>query len=423
MRVGFILAQGHMYSGGQGVYLHYLTRELARLGHDVHVVAGVPYPTVSQGVRLHRLKTFSFWGLLDGYRELAYETHPLQFFHPLNFYEFASTRASLASVMNTFSLRAYQKLNELERGGLFDVIHDNQTLGYGIWLMKERGRTVVANVHHPLAIDQRNDLAQAPGVRAMAAKLLWYPWHMQRWVAERVDKIITGSEASALSVSEALGLPREHVRVIHDGVETDAFRPLDDTLKVPLRLLFVGNTEDRNKGFRYALEALRIVRESVPARLVAVQRPRSKNAPRWAEELGVADIVTFLEGLSTRDLVREYNCAQIVISPSLYEGFGLPAAEAMACGTPIVATTAGALPEVVDNGATGLLVPPGDAPALATAISSLLGDPDSCRAMGMAGVRRVRERFTWEKTARKTVELYEELLGGRAERKAMAVAR
>jgi glycosyltransferase involved in cell wall biosynthesis len=423
MRVCFILAQGHMYSGGQGVYLHYTTRALARLGHDVHVIAGVPYPTVDDGVSLHKLKTFSFWGLLDGYRELAYETHPLQFFHPLNFYEFASTRVTLASVMNIFSLRAYEKLNELERDGPFDVIHDNQTLGYGIWLMKERGRSVVANVHHPLAIDQRNDVAQAPDVRAKAVKMLWYPWHMQRWVAVRVDTIITGSEASARSVSEALGLPGEHIRVIYDGVDTDAFRSLGEVQKEPLRLLFVGNTEDRNKGFRYALEALRIVRESVPATLVAVQRPRSKNAPLWAEELGVADAVTFLEGLSTPDLVGEYNRAQIVVSPSLYEGFGLPAAEAMACGTPVVATTAGALPEVVDDGVTGLLVPPGDARALATAITSLLGDPDRCRAMGEAGVRRVRDHFTWQKTALETVVLYEELLGRRAALKAVAAHR
>jgi glycosyltransferase involved in cell wall biosynthesis len=409
-----------MYSGGQGVYLHYITRELARLGHEVHVIAGVPYPTVAADVRLHRLKTFSFWGLLDGYREMAYETHPLLFFHPVNFYEFATTRATLASVMNMFSLRACEKLNQLEREGPFDVIHDNQTLGYGTWLMKERGRTVVANIHHPLAIDQQNDLAQAPDVAARAVKMLWYPWYMQRWVAKRVDRIVTGSQASARSVREALGLTKAHVSVIHDGVDVEVFRPLSDVEREPRRLLFVGNTEDRNKGFRYALEALVAIRETHPACLVAVQRPRSRNAARWAEELGVREHVAFLEGLSTVDLVREYNQAQVVLSPSLYEGFGLPAAEAMACGTPVVATTAGALPEIVDDGVTGLLVSPGNAIALARSVVSLLSASDRCRSMGEAGIRRVRERFRWEKTAQETVSLYQELLARRTGRTAAA---
>ncbi|MEX1255497.1 MAG: glycosyltransferase family 4 protein [Dehalococcoidia bacterium] len=413
MRICFIQYQGHMYSGGQGVYLHYITRELARRGHDVHVIAGVPYPEVAEdeGVRLHKLKTFSFWSYLDHFDEYAYRTHPLIFFHPVNLYEFATSRFTLSSLLNMFSLRAYHKLNELERDAPFDLIHDNQTLGYGIWLMKLRPRPVVANIHHPLAIDRVNALRQAKSLGAKVYAIFWYPWIMQRWVAVRLDKIITGSEASAQSVAESFDLPRDHIRAIHDGVETDVFRPLPEVEFEPNSVLFVGNSEDRNKGIRYLLEALRLLRSEVPFHLTIVHRPGSKGAPRLVQQLGLHGRVTFLERLSTRDLVEQYNRAQVLVSPSLYEGFGLPAAEAMACGTAVVTTTAGALSEIVEDGISGVLVPPGDVEALAGAIRTLIEDPERCRTMGAAGARRARERFSWERTAEETIALYEEVLG------------
>ena len=399
-----------MYSGGQGVYLHYVTRELAAMGHDVHVIGGVPYPEVAPDVHLHKLKTFSFWSYLDGFDEYAYHTHPLLFFHPLNLYEFATTRYTLASLLNVFTLRAYQKLNELERDVPFDIIHDNQTLGYGTWLMKQRGRAVVANIHHPLAIDRQNALAQARSLPARVSKILWYPWVMQQWVAERLDHIITGSDASAQSIVEAVGLPRDGIRVIHDGVETEVFRPLDDVPPERNSVLFVGNSEDRNKGIRFLLQALRQLRTEVPFHLTVVHHPGSKGAPRLVQQLGLHGRVTFLEQLSTEELVREYNRAQLLVSPSLYEGFGLPAAEALACGTPVIATSAGALPEIVEEGVSGVLVPPGKVAPLAKAIASLLDQPERCAEMGASGARRIRERFSWRRTAEETLALYEEVL-------------
>jgi glycosyltransferase involved in cell wall biosynthesis len=406
-----------MLSGGQGVYLHYVSRELARMGHQVHVIGGAPFPQVSDGVELHKLKNFSFWSYLDNFDEYAYHTNPLLYFHPVNLFEFATTRYTLTSLLNMFSLRAYHKLNELERERPFDLIHDNQTLGYGVWLMKQRPRAVVANIHHPLAIDRENALRQARGLAAKVSKLFWYPWVMQRWVAARLDRIITGSDASADSVAAAFGLPRERIRVIHDGVEAEVFRPLPDVEREPNRILFVGNSEDRNKGIYYLLHALRQLRGQLPFHLRVIHHPGSRGAPRLVQELGLQGRVTFLEDLSRDDLVRQYNRAQLFVSPSLYEGFGLPAAEAMACGTPVVATSAGALSEIVAEG-TGLRVPPGEVEPLAQAIRALLADPARCRAMGEAGARHIRDRFSWQRTAEETLALYEEVLGVRALRRA-----
>jgi len=402
-----------MYSGGQGVYLHYITRELADMGHDVHVIAGVPYPLVAPTVKLHKLKTFSFWSYLDGFDEYAYRTHPALFFHPVNLFEFATTRYTLTSLLNTFSFRAYHELNRLERQAPFDLIHDNQTLGYGIWMMKLRGYPVVANIHHPIAIDRENALKQSKNIGQRISRMIWYPWVMQQRVAERMDYIITGSEASAQSIVESVGIPRAHIRAIHDGVETEVFRPLADIQPEPNRILFVGNSEDRNKGVRYLLKALQRLRSEVPFHLRVVHHPGSRGAPKMVQEMGLHGRVTFLEQLSTDELVREYNGAQLLVSPSLYEGFGLPAAEAQACGTAVIATSAGALPEIVEDGATGIVVAPGDPADLAHAIATLLQQPERCEEMGAQGARRIRERFSWRKTAEETFDLYQEVLARR----------
>ncbi len=424
MRIAFVVYQGNMYSGGQGVYLHYVSRELVRMGHEVHVIAGRPYPEVDEGVHLHRLKTFSFWSFLDGLDEFRFYTSPFEFLHPVNFYEFVSTRFTIASLFLTFSLRAYVKLSELSRERPFDLIHDNQTLAYGILLMKRRGLPVVANIHHPLAIDRRNSLAQAVHLRHRVGALLWYPWLMQEVVARRIDRIITGSENSARSVAEAFHLPREHIRVILDGVDTETFRPPQDASKEPNSLLFVGNSEDRNKGAAYLIEALALLRDEVPFNLTLVDREEKdlKVVPPLVREHGLKNRVMYTGRISSEELVRVYRRSQVLVSPSLYEGFGLPAAEAMACGLPVVATNAGAFPEVIEDDVTGVLVPPAEPRALADAIRRLLADADLCRRMGEAGRRRVEERFTWRETARRTVELYEEVLGRHrvGERRAVA---
>ncbi len=401
-----------MYSGGQGVYLHYVSRELARMGHDVHVIAGRPYPQVADGVTIHRLKTFSFWSFIDGRDEHAYDD-AWQFFHPFNFYEFASTRLTLSSLFLTFSARAYEKLNELEREAPFDLVHDNQTLGYGILGIKRlRGRPVVANIHHPLNIDRRNSIAQARGPRDTLAKMLWYPWYMQRFVAARLDRIITGSENSARSVSRELRLPLDHIRVIHDGVDIDIFHPLPDVPKEPATILFVGNSEDRNKGAIYLLQALARLQHEMDFRLVFVDRKEKdlKIAPPLVWKYGLQRAVRFTGRVSREELVRLYNSSTLFVSPSLYEGFGLPAAEAMACGLPVVATTAGAYPEVIEDGVSGLLVRPGDAAALADAIKRVLSDGDLARRLGAAAEARIQRLFTWHRCAEQTVDLYEEVL-------------
>ena len=416
MKVCYLLHQGKMHSGGQGVYLYNITREMLALGHDVHVIAGPPYPDIAPGITVDRIPNFNLFEVLGTINPEFFHSRPLrEFFYPLNFYELVTTRYGMFSGMSAFSIRAYDRLRELLRDRRFDIVHDVQSLGYGMLLIKAGGIPVVANIHHPLAVDRRNAVMQAKSLREKMRWIIFYPFFMQDIVMKRVDKIITGSHHSARSIQQVFDVPASHIEIIHDGVDTDTFRPLEGVEKEPNGILFVGNSEDRNKGARYLVEALHILRREIDFHLTFVDRPREslELVPSLVKRWGLQSRVTFTGRVSTEELVRRYNKAEILVSPSVYEGFGLPAAEAMACGVPVVATTAGAFPEVVADGETGWLVAPGDAHALAGAIKRLMADPVERKRMGDAGRRRMQERFTWRETARKTVALYEEICSRR----------
>ena len=409
---------GSMESGGQGVWLANITRELARLGHDVHVISGPPYADLDPAVRHHRIRTHSFQAMMLDRRAFFHDVPPLAHLHPLNFYEFTTTRFTFASLLAVYSVRALAKIAEIEaRSGPFDVIHDNQTLSYGVLMARAMlGRPVVATVHHPLDLDVRNGLRHIASVAARAQRIAWYPWRMQPFVARRLDAVVFPSHASAEMTARLWSLPRERLHVAYNGVDVRAFSPDASAEREPGALLFVGNAEDYNKGVVFALRAMALLPRSCGAHLYLVGGPSGapRIAPAEIARLPIEDRVTIVGRVSEADLAQWYRRAEALLSPSLYEGFGLPAAEAMACGTPVIASDAGALPEVVADGETGVIVPAADERALADAITSLLADPDRRARMGEAGRARVLERFTWERTASTLDALYGGVAGSRA---------
>lgn len=409
---------GSMQSGGQGVYLANVTRELARLGHDVHVISGPPYPVLDTAVTHHRIVTHSFQRMMLDRRAFFHGTSPLSHLAPLNFYEFVSTRFTLTSVMATFTIRALARLADIEaRTGSFDIVHDNQSLGYGLLgIQRFLNRPVVANVHHPLDVDMRTGIAHVGSVGEKVKRIVWYPWRMQRIVARRLDALISGSNASAGLIERLWSLPPRSIRTIYDGVDLERFPAKRDDESELGSLLFVGNAEDFNKGVVYLLRAVALLPRTASMHLYLVGGPAGDQrvAPAEIARLGIGDRVTIVGRVSDEALAAWYRRAQIVISPSLYEGFGLPAAESMASGTPVIASDAGALPEVVAHGETGLVVPAADEHALADAIGTLLGDRARCRSLGAGGRERVLDRFTWQHHARGLQSLYDDTLRQRS---------
>ena len=424
MKICFLMYQGNMYSGGQGVYLHYLTRELARMGHDVHVIAGPPYPALAEGVTAHNIRDYSYWSYHHYKKDFVFNRPPLSYFHPVNFYEFVSTRITLSSLLANFSTRAYFRLRELSREHRFDIVHDNQTLSYGVWAMHASGFPLVATIHHPLSYDLKNALRQARTTYEKARRILWSPWMMQEAVARSLDRVIVVSETSRADVETAFGLPPEKVRTVYNGIDTDTFRPLPGVERKPDKLLYVGNSEDRNKGARYFLEALNILKDELDFRVTFVdnEKWRLKLVPGLVDAYGLNSRFDFTGRIPTDELVRHYNEARLLVTSSVHEGFGLPLAEAMACGTPAVATQIGAYREIVEHGTSGWLVPPADPRALAAAIRMLWNDASLRQRLGEGGRRRIVEKFNWRTAAEGTLAVYDEVVPARRRTFAAAAA-
>lgn len=401
LRIALLTYRGNPFSGGQGIYVRHLSRELAGLGHDVEVLSGPPYPVLDPGVRLTEVPS------LDLYREPDPFRMPRrsEYRDWIDVLEVATMMKGGFPEPLTFSLRARRLL--AARAADFDVVHDNQTLGYGLLGLRRIGLPLVTTVHHPIQIDRDLEIAAAPTAKRKAAVRRWYGFlTMQRRVTSRLTDLLTVSSSSKDEIVKHLGADPAQVRVVPIGTDPEVFRP-DPAATVPGRVVTTASADVPLKGLRPLVEAMAKVRTERDAHLLVVGRPRD-DGPGGAlrEEYG-PDLVRFTGRLSEQDLVATLNSAEVIAVPSLFEGFSLPLVEAMACGKPVVATTGGALPEVAGpDGGAARLVPPGDPQALAAVLTELLDDPAQRARLGAAGRRRVLENFTWRVAAQRTVASY-----------------
>ena len=303
MKICMLTYRGNPFCGGQGVYISYLARELARQGHEVHCVSGPPYPIEEEGVNWHRLPGLLLYGENGGYPP---PRNPLSALAPLNVFDFAAFRAGVFSEMATFSLRAFFKVRHLLRRHAFDIIHDNQSLGWGLLPLKSLGMPLLATIHHPLTVDRQRGFEAPTSFRRQWEKMKFYPIGMQRTVARCMDHVVTVSQASADSIEADFGVARENITVVYNGVDTERFRPMPDVPRVPGRVLFVGNIEDANKGGVYLLRAMALL--PPPAHLVIVTGGITQR--EWFDgligELGLQDRVKVHFCLSGEELVKMY---------------------------------------------------------------------------------------------------------------------
>jgi glycosyltransferase involved in cell wall biosynthesis len=403
LRVALLSYRSNPFSGGQGVYVRNLSRELAALGHHVEVLSGQPYPELDDGVTLRPVPSLDLYREPDPFRT----PRPGEYRDLIDLAEVAIMWTAGFPEPLTFSLRARGYL--ARRRDDFDIVHDNQCLGYGLLGLRRLGLPVVATVHHPIQVDRALDLAAATGVRRVSLRR-WYGFaRMQRRVAPRLAEVITVSASSAAQITEYLRVPAERVHTIPIGADTETFRPDPAVPIVPGRIVTTASADSPLKGLIHLVEALAKTRVEHPhAHLVIVGRAKPGGAAaRAITAFGLDDAVRFASGVTQDELVALLRGAEVACVPSLYEGFSLPAVEAMACGVALVSTTGGALPEVTGpDGVATLAVPPGDPGALADAIRRLLGDPELRARLGDAARRRVLERFTWRAAAAATAERY-----------------
>jgi glycosyltransferase involved in cell wall biosynthesis len=410
------------HSGGQGVYVRNLSRELVALGHEVEVFSGPPYPELDPGVGLSRVPSLDLYRPDDPFRTPALR----EFRTRLDVLEYAIMCTAGFPEPRTFSWRLATLLRD--RIGEFDVLHDNQTLGPGLLDLAGRGLPVLTTIHHPISADRRVDLAAARGLKRLTLRR-WYGFvAMQRRVARRSEHVLTVSRRSAEDIAADFGVDPGRMRIIPVGVDVDTFRPLPGA-RVPGRIVAVTSADVPMKGLRVLVGALGRVASRAPipvpatgtasgttsgagpvrAELVVVGAASDETLAAIADA-GLTDRVRFVSALSDRELADLIASAQLLAVPSLYEGFSLPAVEAMACGTPVLASDVGALPELVGaDGRCGVLVPAGDEEALATELAALLAAPDHCAALGEAARRRAVETYSWSAVARATADVYAEI--------------
>jgi glycosyltransferase involved in cell wall biosynthesis len=406
LRIAYLAYRGNPHSGGQGVYTRYLTRELVALGHTVTVFGGPPFPLLDDDVGWVPVPSLDLYREPDPFRV----PHPREFRSLIDLAEFGLMCTAGFPEPLTFSLRVRKLL--APRRADFDLIHDNQCLGSGLLGLLDDGWPLLATLHHPITVDRDLELADAGSPWRKATLRRWYGFlRMQMRVAGRIPSIVTVSDSSRRDITAQMGVPFGRMAVVPVGVDHCLFHPLG-IQRVPGRIVTTASADVPLKGLVPLLEALAKVRTERDAALVVVGKPRKgSRLPETLARLGLEDAVSFATGIDDDALVRLYNSASVVVVPSLYEGFSLPAIEAMACGSPLVATTGGALPEVVGgDGATGLLVPPGDPGALAQAILRVLDDDALGARLGAAGRERVLRRFTWRACAAGTVEAYRALI-------------
>ncbi len=406
LRVALLSYRSKPHSGGQGVYVRALSRELTALGHRVEVLSGQPYPELDEGVALTRVPGLDLYREPDPFRT----PRPSEFRDGIDVLEWAAMCTAAFPEPLTFSLRAARLL--AGRTGDFDVVHDNQSLGYGLLRIARSGVPTVATVHHPVAVDRDLELAAATSARRRLTLRRWYAFtRMQARVVRRLDAVTTVSESSRRDIERHMGRPAAQVDVIPVGIDAGVFTPPPPgAARDRDSVVVVTSADVPLKGLVHLLEALAKVRTERPARLTVVGTPRPGGpAEQAVERLGLHDAVRFTGPVPEPELVGLLQAAAVVAVPSLYEGFSLPAVEAMACAAPLVTTDAGALPEVVGADA-GLRVRAGDVDELAGALRRILEAPELGDRMGRAGRHRVLSNYTWRTTAERTADWYAEVL-------------
>ncbi|HYH26022.1 MAG TPA: glycosyltransferase family 4 protein [Blastococcus sp.] len=409
LRIALLSYRSKPHGGGQGVYVRALSRELAELGHRVEVLSGQPYPELDDGVPLTRVPSLDLYREPDPFRT----PRPSEFRDWIDVAEWAAMCTAGFPEPLTFSLRAARLL--LPRRNEFDLVHDNQSLGYGLLRLVRAGVPTVATVHHPIGIDRELELAAAPTLRRKLTLRRWYAFTgMQARVAQRLDGVTTVSESSRRDITAHMGLAPERMEVVPVGIDPDRFTPPPaGQPREPGSILAITSADVPLKGLVHLLEAVAKLRTERPVRLTVVGSARPGGPAETAlDRLGLREAVRFTGPVPEEELVELFQRATVVAIPSLYEGFSLPAVEAMACATPLVTTGAGALPEVVGTKA-GLRVRAGDVGELTAALQLVLDSPALAEQLGRAGRRRVLDAFTWRATAERTAAWYAETLDRR----------
>ena len=396
--------RSHPFVGGQGIYLRHLSKALVDLGHKVDVISGPPYPDLDSRVGLIQLPSLDMYARDNPIACLNWDIIK----SPIDFYEYLIHNSGGFPEPYTFGVRmaAYMKDKITD----YDIVHDNQTLCYGLLKLRDMGLPVVGNVHHPITMDRRIDIHHAGSLSLKILKWRWYRFlNMQIKVARQLDHIIVPSDNTSKDVIKDFALKPATIRRIHLGIDHETYQPNDKITRLPNRLMVTASADVPLKGLIYLIRAYHQLLTNYPdLELVVIGSLREGPTMEELDKRGIRERVRFTSGLEAQEIADLYAQATIAVSPSVYEGFGFPAGEALACGLPLVATNGGSLPEVV--GDAGLVVPHSNPSALAEAIDSLLSDPQKRAVLAAKARPHILQHFTWQHCAQNSLSVYREAI-------------
>ncbi len=408
LRIALLGYRSNPFSGGQGIYLKYLSSALAEAGHEVDVISGEPYPDLDPRIRLVKLPGLNLFEAKNHVTALR----PRHLRSMTDTFEWLSMLTGGFPEPYTFGRRLQRHFQALQISGRhYDIVHDNQSLSYGALALQQQGLPLVTTIHHPITWDRDIALTHAENWQE---RLLIRRWHnflnMQTKVARRLQWVVTVSERSRQDICTAFDIPPQQVHVVYNGVDTQVFRPEPDIARNPWQLITTASADQPLKGTQHLIPAFAQLCGQFPKlRLTFIGRPKPGGpTERLIDQLGVRERIVFMHGISADEMRTLYASSAVAVIPSEYEGFGLPAAEAMACGTPVVSTDGGALPEVV--GKAGVIVPAGSPNALASAIGQLLQDPARRAELGRQGRGHIEKNFSWSQAASQMTALYQQVL-------------
>ena len=402
MKIGLLSYRSHPFSGGQGIYIRHLSNALISLGHEVYVISGPPYPDLSPGVELIKIPSLDLFSV-----ESRIKAFKLNFLlSPVDLIEWLGIISGGFPEPYAFGKRLESFLKDTEIK--FDILLDNQSLCYSL-LNIQKIYPLVTTIHHPITRDHKIALDSAANWKERLSTNRWHGFlKMQKKVAPKLQKIICPSAQSKQDVIKEFLVEPDSIDVVLNGIDIETFRFRGDKRSHTNRIVTTASADIPLKGLKYLISSLPKIIEKFPHTHLQVigKAPQGSGIRKLISKLHLVDKVSFHSELSESEVVKIYCSAEIAVIPSLYEGFGFGAGEAMACGVPLISTISGGLREVIGDAA--IIIKSGSSEEIEKAVIGLFSDPAKQELYSLLGRKRMEDKFDWIGSAKQYLEIFKD---------------
>ena len=401
LKIGLLSYRSHPYSGGQGIYVKHLSKALAELGHEVDVISGQPYPELDERVNLVKLPSLNIFEEEDRFR--SFKMNYLM--NPLSLFEWLSVMTGGFPEPYTYGVRVNRYLKK--RLGDYQIIHDNQSLSYAL-LHIQQNFPLVTTIHHPITRDHKLELENAKNWKQRLSSNRWHGFlRMQKKVAPSLKAIITPSHSSKIDISNEFSVNKDFIDVVHNGIDTETFKPNNNKNRIKNRIITTASADVPLKGLKYLINALpKIISLYPDTELVVIGKAKNNGETmKLIKKLNLLPYIHFKSNLKEEDIVDLYASAELAVIPSLYEGFGFGAGEAMSCGVPLISTLSGGLKDIVKGSCYE--IEPGSSVEIENAVINLFDNEEEMKRVALLGRKRILEKFNWRQAAKGYLAIYE----------------